>query len=380
MKYYLSREAVLKWLETPSVYHVKNDELYELDMDSFSFLRDCSESGCHSQNEEFIDYCLKQGLIDRKRVALKRPHPIKSPEPSLRYLELQITNRCNLTCRHCYIDDRGPRELPLKKLEKILKEFEQMQGLRILITGGEPMLHSQFEDINKMLPQFFLRKVLLTNGTLLNKARIKRLNVDEIQISIDGLEDAHDSLRGKGTFRLAIKAVQLALDQGFHISIATMIHPQNLGDFEEMDRLFKNMGIKEWAVDVPCVTGRLKENAEFQIRPEIGGRYLKYGYGGGLHTASPDFACGLHLMAIMADGTVAKCTFYSNSVVGSFEEGLRECWKKIEPIRLDDLKCDCEYIESCRGGCRYRAGLSGDPLGKDLDRCALYCINDRLSI
>lgn len=374
MKYFLSQEVALKWLENPCVYHIKNDELYELDRDSFEFLKDCSESGCSSHNSEFTDYCIKEKILMKDRVSVKRPTLIKSPDPSLRYLELQITNKCNLSCRHCFIKDRGLEELSIPQIRAILKEFEQMQGLRVLITGGEPLLHSKFEEINNMLPQFFIRKVLFTNGLLFAGERIKKLHVDEIQISIDGLENAHDSIRGKGTFRFAMKAVNLALDHGLPVSIATMVHPGNLGDFEEMERRFKNMGIREWTVDIPCIIGRLQENTEFQISPEEGGKYLRYGYGGGLHTATPGFACGLHLMAIMADGNVAKCTFYSDNAVGRVEEGLKVCWQRIKPVRLDELKCDCEYLESCRGGCRYRAGLFGDPLGKDLNRCALHGI------
>ena len=396
MKYYFTREAVLKWLEIPCAYHIRNDELYELDQDSFDFLKTCSESGCDSQNSKFIDYCIKEGLLTKKRILAKQPLLMKSPDPSLRYLELQITNKCNLRCRHCYINppplnsplskvrhrgvkedkkgfsEKNLNELSVKQIKIILKEFEQMQGLRVLITGGEPLLHSKFEEINEMLPHFLLRKVLFTNGIFLDEKRIKKLNVDEIQISIDGLEDAHDSLRGKGTYRLAMKAVKNALDRGFHVSIATMVYPVNLKDFNKMERLFKGMGIREWAVDVPCITGRLEENMEFQMRPESGGQYLKYGYGSGLHNANPGFACGLHLMSILADGKVAKCTFYSDNAVGRVEEGLKTCWERINPIRLDELQCDCEYIESCRGGCRYRAGLFGNPLGKDLYRCALY--------
>jgi len=390
----------VKWLEIPCVYHIKNDELYELDQDAFDFLKDRSKSGLRCHDNEFLDYCLQEKLVTRKRVAVKRPPPIKSPDPSLRYLELQITNKCNLRCRHCYINlsacpsppfnspltkgghrgvkrrggfsEENSRELSIKQIRNVLKEFEQMQGLRVLITGGEPLLHSKFDAINEMLSQFFLRKVLLTNGLLLDNGKIKKLHVDEIQISIDGLEKAHDSVRGKGTFRIAMNAVDLALDHGFHVSIATMVHPGNLTDFKEMERLFKDMGIKEWTVDVPCVTGRLEQNKEFQMSPEIGGKYLKYGYGGGLHTANPGFACGLHLMAVMADGKAAKCTFYSDNAVGRIEEGLRTCWQRIAPIRLDELKCDCDFIESCRGGCRYRAALSGDLHGKDPYRCTLY--------
>ncbi len=400
MKYYFTREAVLKWLEIPCAYHMKNDELYELDQDSFDFLKTCSKSGCGAQSSEFINYCIKEGLLTKKQIPAKRPPLTMSPVPSLRYLELQITNKCNLRCRHCYIKPPPPtfnstltkvknrgvnggknrssekniNELSVTQIHNILHEFEQMQGLRVLITGGEPLLHSKFEEINEMLPQFFLRKVLFTNGILLNEKKIKRLNVDEIQISIDGLGDAHDFLRGKGTYRSAMKAAQRSLDHGLHVSIATMVHPGNLSDFDEMEKLFKCMGIKEWTVDVPCITGRLEDNFEFQISPEAGGRYLKYGYGDGIHTATSGFACGLHLMAVMANGKAAKCTFYSDKAVGKVEEGLKVCWERIKPTRLDELSCNCEYIESCRGGCRYRAGLFGDTLGRDPYRCALYGI------
>ena len=428
MKYFLTRDTVIKWLETPSIYHIEKDDLYELDNESFEFLQNCaSENGCNvesaSDRSEFIDYCLKEGILTKGKVSVKRPPLIKSPDPSLRYLELQITNKCNLKCKHCYIGDRNIftlpqplpsregkiRENPIKKegiimgkeiinksplpsrervrvrgikkdellvnqIRAILKEFEEMQGLRVLISGGEPLMHSKFKEINKMLPEFFLRKVLFTNGLLLNKRILKKLNVDEIQVSIDGLEDAHDSLRGKGTFKLAIEAVKNAIDSGFEVSISTMVHPKNLEDFEEMEKLFKDIGIKDWTVDVPCVTGRLKENDQFSISPELGGKYLGYGFGEGLHSGASGFGCGLHLMAVMADGRVSKCTFYSDSPVGRIKDGLRECWQRIKPIRLDELKCDCSYIESCRGGCRYRATLLGDPCGKDFYKCKMYDI------
>ncbi len=375
MSYFLSKESVLKWIESPSVYNIKKDELYELDNDSFEFFKKCaSEKGCNSDNNEFVDYCIKESILTEESVFLKRPPLLKSPEPSLRYLELQITDKCNLRCRHCYIADKGHHELSIEQIRNILRELEKMQGLRVLITGGEPLLHSKFDEINRMLPEFFLRKILFTNGFLLGKKILRNLNVNEIQFSIDGLEDSHDAIRGKGNFRSSMDAIERALDSGFEVSVSTMVHAKNLGDFDEMQRLFTNMGIKDWAVDVPCITGRLKENAEFQISPEQGGKYLRYGYGGGLHEGAPGYACGLHLMSVSADGRVSRCTFYSDNSVGTIDDGLKECWQRINPVRLDELKCDCEYIESCRGGCRYRAWLSGDPLGKDLYRCALYDI------
>jgi radical SAM protein with 4Fe4S-binding SPASM domain len=375
MHYFLTRESVIKWLEKPCLYHIKQDELYELDKESLEFLLGCaSENGCSSMDKEFIDYCLTEGILTTDKTSLKRPPVIHSPVPSLRYLELQITDMCNLRCRHCYIGDRDGRKLSLIQIRCLLEEFEELQGLRVLITGGEPLLHSRFNEINDMLSDFSLRKILFTNGLLLTEQILNKLNVDEIQFSIDGLDDAHNAIRGNGTCGQTMEAIKRSIDKGFDVSVATMVHAGNLGDFDAMERLFRKLGIREWTVDVPCITGRLSKNNDFQVSPEQGGKYLGYGYGDGLHSGAPGFGCGLHLMAVMADGRIAKCTFYGDRSVGSVEDGLRECWQRIDPVNLGDLKCDCEHIESCRGGCRYRAELLGDQKGKDLYRCSLYDI------
>jgi len=393
MNYFFTKQSVLKWLETPYVYNIKEDELYELDNEAFKFLKKFQNNppsppfskggmGGFSKNEnKFTDYCIKEGILITEKNLLKRPPVIKSPKPSLRYLELQITDRCNLGCRHCYINPPPPPftkggmggfELSLSRIKKVLSEFAEMQGLRVLITGGEPLIHSRFEEINEMLPRSFIRKILFTNGLLLSKKILTNLNVDEIQISIDGLENAHDSLRGKGTFKKTIGAVKNAINSGFEVSISTMVHPLNLRDFDEMEALFKGLGIKDWTVDVPCISGRLEKHAEFQVTPEEGGKCLGYGFGDGLHSGDSGFACGLHLMSVMADGKTAKCTFYADRDAGNIKDGLRECWQKIKPIKLSKLKCDCKHIETCRGGCRYRAELLGDPMGNDIYRCSLY--------
>jgi radical SAM protein with 4Fe4S-binding SPASM domain len=373
MLYFLSRNAVLKWLETPSVYHINKDDLYELDDTSFHFLKTCiSETGCTTSEKKFIRYCLKEDILTKDNVIVRRPPLLKAHEPSLRYLELQITSKCNLKCKHCYIGDADLSELSLTQVKNILTEFEEMQGLRVLITGGEPLVHSKFREINEMLPDFFLRKVLFSNGLLLNKSILGYLNVNEIQISIDGLEAAHDSLRGRGAYKAALKAARLAIDSGFEVSIATMVHRKNLDDFDEMDRLFKRMGVRDWTVDIPCKTGRLNYNNEFHLSPELGGKYFSYGYGSGLHSGASGFACGLHLMAVMADGRVAKCSFYADDPAGVTEDGLEKCWQRIKPVRIEELQCNCSFVEECRGGCRYRAKLFGDPLGKDLYKCNFY--------
>jgi radical SAM protein with 4Fe4S-binding SPASM domain len=378
MRYYLSRSAALKQLETPSVYQIARDELYELDGESFRFLNTCaSENGCTGGDDDFLDYCIEEGILTTEPVAVRRPPIAPSPAPSLRYLELQITDRCNLRCRHCYIGDGTARELPFPQVKTVLEEFERMQGLRVLLTGGEPLLHSRFDAINELLPDLALRSVLFTNGIGLSPAFLARLKVQEIQVSIDGREAGHDLLRGNGTWQRSMEALRRARDAGFPVSVSTMVHAGNLNDFEAMEKLFRSLGVKEWTVDVPCPTGRLQEHRDLLVSPEIGGTYLGYGFGGGMHASAPGHGCGLHLMAVLPDGTAAKCTFYGDRPAGSIRDGIRACWDRIRPVRLSDLSCACQFVEACRGGCRYRAESLEGPGGRDPYRCALYGLLDR---
>ncbi|MGD0886050.1 MAG: radical SAM protein [Thermodesulfovibrionales bacterium] len=374
-RFFLQEKAVLKWIDEPSVYHTGRDDLYDLDDESFAFLKQCaSPQGALHERNEFIEYCLKEHILDTRKSLFVHPPIVKSPLPSLRYLELQITDRCNLKCRHCYIGRGGSHELSVGQVRSVLAEFEVLQGLRVLISGGEPLVHRGFEKINHFLPDFRVRKVLFTNGLLLTKEVLHGLNVDEIQISIDGMEKGHDALRGAGGFKRAMEALRLARDSGFDVSVATMVHSGNLGEFDEMGMVFKNLGIGDWTVDVPCATGTLKKNRDLQLSPEVAGKYLKYGFGGGPHGGAEGFCCGLHLLSVLADRRVAKCSFYVDRTLGWIEDGLLACWGRLKPVRLSDLGCDCDLIETCRGGCRFRAETLGDPLGKDLFKCHRYGI------
>lgn len=378
MRYYLDGEAALKWLETPCIFHVRRDELYELDDESFAFLRSCAAAeGCEGGDPNFIEYCLAEGLLTEQPFPHRRPATVPAPAPSLRYLELQLTDRCNLRCRHCYIGEQAGTELSAHQVRTVLEELEEMQGLRVLLTGGEPLLHSRFAAINEMLSDRSLHTVLFTNGKLLTRAVLRMLKAHEIQISVDGMQKGHDALRGRGSWAEAMQALREALNAGFPVAVSTMVHRDNRGDFEEMGDLFRSLGVQEWNVDVPCAVGRLREDLARMLPPEEGGRFLSYGYGGGMHGSGKGHGCGLHLMAILPSGTAAKCTFYADRPAGHVSEGLRICWERVRPVRLADLACSCEYLETCRGGCRYRAELLEGRGGRDLYRCALLGVIDK---
>lgn len=369
----LTLRCRLKRLEEPYLYDISNDELYELSQDAFDFLVRCSQGErppVKKEDEEFIQYCLAENLITLSEKPARGSNiPQPSPIPSLRYLEFQITDRCNLRCRHCYIGEGLHQDLSFERIKKVLEKFEEIQGLRLLLSGGEPLLHPHFWEINDILRHYAFRSVLLSNGTLITRDVSKRLQVHEVQISLDGMKEGHEAIRGKGTFEKAVSAINFLQEVKIRVSIATMIHRKNLKEFDTLASLIHAKNIEEWNIDQPCFDGRLKENRDLLVPPSEAGRFLQYGFGGGLHSSGENMTCGAHLCAILPNGKVAKCGLFSADPVGSIDEGLRVCWERISRILLTDLDCNCKIVKECKGGCRFRARSYGGLLKPDLFQC-----------
>jgi radical SAM protein with 4Fe4S-binding SPASM domain len=376
----IAPHCCLKRLEEPCLYDIANDELYEINEEAYQFLLKCSQGEdtfLKQEDEEFIRYCLSENLLALTETPVENKWiPEQSPIPSLRYLEFQLTDRCNLRCRHCYIGEglHWPKghlrqDIPYDTILEILKEFEKIQGLRLLLSGGEPLLHPQFWEINEVLRAYAFRSILLSNGVLITRDMAKRLCVHEVQVSLDGMQEGHEAIRGEGTFTKTLSAIDHLQDAGIRVSIATMIHQANLTEFDSLASLVQSKNICEWNVDLPSVAGRMAENRNLMASPEEAGPFLSYGYGGGLHSSDKDTTCGAHLCAILANGKVAKCGLFSQEPIGSIEKGLRYCWERMPRIGLKELACNCAILDECRGGCRYRAQLQGDIFQPDLFQC-----------
>jgi len=373
----LSDDAALRRLESIFVYKISADELYEIGPEAYRFMKKLN--GTHSADDlkpdpKFLRYCVRESLIERLASPICRPvRDAKGPRPSLRYLELLITRRCTRSCGHCYLGRPRAVDLPVPKILDAIAQFEAMGGLRLLLSGGEPLLHPRFDEINEALPRFAVRKVLLTNGDLLTARTARRLNVHEAQVSIDGLERGHDAIRGRGSFRRAIAALRNARDAGIQISAATMVHRYNIGEMEKLREFLIAEGVREWGVDAPCAIGRLDPSGPFYLAPGEAGKFLGLAFGGSYHGGSEGWACGMRLAAVSPEGKVLKCGFYNNEPLGALEEGLLIAWKRKKHIRLSRTKCrSCGFVSECGGGCRRRAD---DERAPDPVMCAAFGLN-----
>lgn len=127
-------------------------------------------------------------------------------------LRIYLTNSCNLRCKHCFMNASNclNNELGLDELKKIIFECSQYGCNKVIFTGGEVLLNSNFDDIVIYTKKLGISTQILTNGTLWDNTRIDKMAnyIDEIQISIDGFDEKSNSnIRGKNVFEKALNTV-----------------------------------------------------------------------------------------------------------------------------------------------------------------------------
>jgi MoaA/NifB/PqqE/SkfB family radical SAM enzyme len=132
--------------------------------------------------------------------------------------------RCNLACAYCNEYDRDSNPVPLTMVRHRLDLLAALGTSVITISGGEPTLHPELDDILMHIRRRGMIAGLITNGYLLTAGRIQRLNrvgLDHLQISIDNVEP--DEVSKKSLKVLDRKLQLLAEHAEFHVNINTVV-------------------------------------------------------------------------------------------------------------------------------------------------------------
>ncbi|WP_428269634.1 radical SAM protein [Haliangium sp.] len=144
---------------------------------------------------------------------------------------------CNLHCAFCYNASGPSGERGNQKLEAI-RQFADSGALQLTIIGGEPMMMPDFYDMVHYAEELGMGTEFVTNGWFLDEKSIERLSETEISqlvVSIDGLEETHDRLRGKkGTFKRAIRGVKLLSDAGYEVNVTACLQRCNVAEIEPL--------------------------------------------------------------------------------------------------------------------------------------------------
>ena len=177
-------------------------------------------------------------------------------------LLIHLTNRCNLNCRHCYLE-AGPTchtELPLELALGALSETERLGLSTVYLSGGEPFLYRELPQVLAFAarqPNLALR--ISTNGTLIDAEQVAlaKENNASVQISIDGPEPYHDEFRrSEGAFRRSSRAIQLLVQAGVPVTIVVTICQDNLSYLRGLAEWAAGMGVQRFSVQPLLKYGR----------------------------------------------------------------------------------------------------------------------------
>jgi len=169
----------------------------------------------------------------------------------VRRLALELTNRCNLSCRHCLRDAGRPkRDLPLALIRRVLEQARRLGIAQVAFTGGEPLLHPRFKDIVRLAADLDFQFSFVTNGHRL-RALIPFLGSPEIRarllriaVSLDGPEAAtHDAIRGRGSFRQVMAAIAMSHGRSLPTRMKFTVTQKSVDRLEQMAMLAAHLGM-----------------------------------------------------------------------------------------------------------------------------------------
>src|ERR1700688_3326244 len=132
--------------------------------------------------------------------------------------------RCNLACTYCNEFDDVSDPVPLDEMKRRLDLIADMGTTIITISGGEPLMHPDLDEVIRHIRRRGMIAGLITNGFYLNKERIERLNeagLEHLQISIDNV--APDEVSKKSLKTLDGRLVRLSQHAVFQVNINSVL-------------------------------------------------------------------------------------------------------------------------------------------------------------
>lgn len=183
-------------------------------------------------------------------------------------LFFHILTRCNLRCRHCYINpaQHGRETLPLATITRWLALFaDKSQTTNVIFLGGEPTLHPDLAQAVRSARRLSYHSVTIdTNGYLFHDilARVTPAEVDYFSFSLDGASaPTNDRIRGEGSYAACTAGIRGAAAAGFATSVIFTVSRDNLDELQQMPSLLQTLGVDRFFIQVIGLRGQSAREA-----------------------------------------------------------------------------------------------------------------------
>lgn len=329
-----------------------------------------------------------------------------------RFCVWELTLACDMQCRHCgsRAGKPRPRELPTEKLLDVADQLAEMRCERVTLSGGEPTLHPDWDQVACRLAGNGVRVNVVSNGWSWSPQhtwRAREAGLENVAFSLDGFLQAHDAVRRPGSFARVERAIADCVEQGFPVTVITQVNALNKHDLPAFREWLGARGVAAWQVQIANPGGTMREHRELVIPaedllwlvPQIAGLMQDHprapaiypadnvGYYGKYERVLRDkgstlcfwVGCraGCQVVGIESDGTVKGCLSLPSErdgvdtfVEGSLrDEGLRAIWTRPGAFaynrsegtkKLAGFCATCRFRDICRGGCVWSAYTHSD--------------------
>ncbi len=308
------------------------------------------------------------------------------------FIQWHLTERCNLKCAHCYQTGGRSEELRLEEIRAVVDEvaetlcvwtevYDMSFSSSFNITGGEPMLRQDIFRVIEAVRRRGFDTFLLSNGILMTReaaAEFAGLGVKGVQVSMEGTEKVHDSIRGKGSFSSSVKGIRNLLDAGLNVTINATLSEINAGDFMRLVELALSLGVQRLGFSRLVPSGRglglldkmmsaekVREAYEeiLSLRPKgleivTGDPVASQMNCRPADSSVPTGGCaaGVSGLTFLPDGTIVPCRRLFIPIGNIRKDRIREVWAT-SPV-LEAIRDRGRYKGKC-GRCSRWAGCRG---------------------
>ncbi len=336
-------------------------------------------------------------------IARKMRNNLKELHP-LRQLFWECTLRCNLHCQHCGTDCRQEAEVGDMPADDFLRAVDTItphvnpHEVSIIMTGGEPLMRSDLEEVGLALYRRGYPWGIVSNGFLLTRERLQSLmsvGLHTMTISLDGFAEEHNWLRRHPqSYERAWNAIKMLVHEPeLRWDVVTCVNGRNYSSLSQLKDALYQIGVCNWRLFTIFPVGRAAAHPELQLTSEQftglmdfieqirkeGKIHTEYGCEGFLgryegKVRDHFFSCnaGISVGSILIDGSISACpSIRSNLAQGNI---YRDDFMNVWDNRFSSFR-NRQWMKtgSC-GGCTFFRYCEGNGMHlRDEEGQLLFC-------
>lgn len=187
---------------------------------------------------------------------------------------LELTQRCNLTCKYCSAYKQEHRQRPDMPAERWMEIIDKLAVLcpnKTILSGGEPFLYPDFSKVYNYCLEKLPYIGITTNSVSIKPVQYQLLKEKppaSIQISIDGPKAYQDKMRGSGTYDICIRAIKTLIEHKIQVYTMTVVTKENLALLPEFVCMLKDLGVSRVGFERLSPIGRGRELGELLLNED----------------------------------------------------------------------------------------------------------------